>query len=1375
MISELEPVRDESIPMTRSRKVSKVNHIERSREFPSPWTGCLAAGRGLLCRGGSGAPSASWRVAVVVAGVVSCLVLLAPAVASAHFVRPFLRSFAGTPTGKEGAVAPFGFEVIRTGHLGEITTVYPGGPFGVAVDGEDDAWVLGNRVEGEGREASLHTQLDEFGPSGTYQGMLEPVRGSESLTVEGLAINTSADPLEPYAGAFYLASSEEVDILSKAGVFEKSFPYTSHSGREHTAIAVDNSTDPLDLSAGDVYVYEGLEGKSLLKFNAAGEPENWEDFKGSAACGCSVSKNELRFQQGGSPEGGVAVDPSDGDIWVGSDKSVFEFSPSGELIRDITEGEAPGLSGVASIYGLAVDPANRDVLVSLGEGAVDEFDSEGAFLGQITEAAGRRFSGAHGVAVDSEGHAYVINRSRYAFEGGAHELDEFEEGHFVPGLRPSAATQRTPTSAVLNGYVDPESELNPERIGGERVGIVDCRFEYVTEAAYEKSGFEDLSSGGEAPCEDPDAAEIPKSDAYTPVHAAVSEHIESGVTYRFRLSATAGGLLGGSEHTFAVAFTAAHAPRVSATAASEVTSTFARLSGDVAPLGADTTYQFQYLTEEQFKADGESFAGAAVAPATPVDIGSGGEAGDLVEAVGEQVGGLEPGTAYRFRLVASNAAGVSEGEASAGGVEVAHVFATEPGVSSVLPEGRAYELVTPPDKEGAEDLFEDERGLTGTIDEGVSSGSGDQFLLYARAAFGPFPASGRNFYVFSRHAVAGHPGREEWGDTPLASSALGLQNLEGIGAIEPEDFSSVALADTVGPPASEVGSASTSLVGPVGGPYTVLHRDQATHEQNAGRNYGYPQERTMVVGGSSDLGVVVLASTNPALAKGGVCEHDFCAEPPIPNLFEWSGGELNQVNVQSDGEPIPCGAALGSGSVAESEEADDGAVSADGSKVFFTVPDPYYGCPVKGGDNTPELYMRSGEETIEVSAPEEGAPEHKASYAAVFMGAAADGSRVFFTSEGELTANDAGIHDPELYEYNTVTGKLTRVSAGDSGDATGDVVPFGQGERHGFTGEAKDVVVSGDGSHVYFVARGVLAPANAEGRSPVEGEENLYVYDAQSGRVAFIASGTGGRYEGHEVSLPETTPDGGYLLFQGEMLSHGALQLYRYDADSEGLVCVNCTAAYPSGVGAVSPSVVENESLANFPAHVIAEDGVVFFNTAASLVPQDTNGVLDVYEWHEGAISMLSSGQDPLNSYFLGASPDGANVFFGTHARLVPADTSGGGNVYDARVCEPERGNPCIAPAPEQEGLCEGDACSHPAAAPSDATPASATFSGPGDLTPALSTTPRAKTCVKPKKLSDGKCVKPKRRKAKPKAKAKSGSRRATSRRAIRSDKGGKR
>jgi hypothetical protein len=693
--------------------------------------------------------------------------------------------------------------------------------------------------------------------------------------------------------------------------------------------------------------------------------------------------------------------------------------------------------------------------------------------------------------------------------------------------------------------------------------------------------------------------------------------------------------------------------------------------------------------------------------------------------------------------------------------------------------------VTPPDKEGTEDLFRERPVARTSFDTGFSSESGDQFVLETRAAFGSFPGSGVSVYVFSRHPVEGHPGDEEWGYTSLASPGLGQQNLNaGIGAIEPAAFSRVAVNDAVGAPASEAGIASTSLVGVPGGPYTTLHTDQLTHEVNPGGiTRGLPWERTEVIGASRDLGVVVLRSDNPALVEGGLCKADVCTEPLIPDLYVWAGGELGRLAVQSDGEPIgSCGAALGSGEIAPEENADNGAVSADGSKVLFTAPIPraetdyrrlegVKGCATKTGENPAELYMRSGEETIEVSVPEEGAPEHKATHEAVFFGASEDGSRVFFTSEGELTANDRGIHDMELYEYDTETGKLTRVSAGDSGDAAGDVVPFGKRQSGIVEESVEDVVVSSDGSHVYFVARGVLAPANAEGRAPVEGEENLYVYDTQTGRTAFIADGSGERAERDEyASAAETTPDGRFLLFQGGMLGSGSLQLYRYDAGSEGLVCVSCGPGDPSGVGLLPPSAMRDAAEGQFPAHAIAEDGSVFFNTDASLVPQDTNGVLDVYEWHEGEISLLSSGHDPLPSYFLGASPDGANVFFGTHARLVPADTSGGGNLYDARVCTASE--PCIAAAPAREGLCEGDACSHPAAAPSDATPASATFTGPGDLSSIPSAAPRAKSCVKPKKLSHGRCVsaKPKRRKAKLKAKSRKTSGKATATKATRSD-----
>jgi len=90
------------------------------------------------------------------------------------------------------------------------------------------------------------------------------------------------------------------------------------------------------------------------------------------------------------------------------------------------------------------------------------------------------------------------------------------------------------------------------------------------------------------------------------------------------------------------------------------------------------------------------------------------------------------------------------------------------------------------------------------------------------------------------------------------------------------------------------------------------------------------------------------------------------------------------------------------------------AVSGDGSKVFFTSPEngEEAVCPEPS-----RLYMRvDGRETVEVSKPQGVVPsERKAVY---YVGAASDGSKVFFTTRTALTAA-AEQGNVNFYEYDT--------------------------------------------------------------------------------------------------------------------------------------------------------------------------------------------------------------------------------------------------------------------------------------------------------------------------------------------------------------------
>jgi hypothetical protein len=1250
-------------------------------------------------------------LALIAAAAALGLALIAPAAAPAAFSRPFLRQITG--------IAP---------------NASFSGPGGVAVDAEDNLWV-GDHL----REPPFN--LDRFDPGGSFletleiEGLSPPFGG---LTPPAsLAINRSSGSFYATAKNTTVNTAPYVEVFDNTGAFIKRFgPFESPAH-----VAVDNSSEP---SAGSVYVASGG-SRAIFKFNASGEPVN---FSGSAPY---LSTNKITGTPSQSFENcctqtplAIAVD-SHGNIYVVNghvgvgEEAVDEFAPSGLFVGEFTGAETPGLGEHrenggfgGALMGLAVDDSvsgHVHVLVGVSrfgptkggsnaalEGAVDEFDApSGRFLSQIAATStGHPLRSALEMTVDSQGRLYVVDSGfKEDTEEQEHAVDVWDAGRFLPSLTPADVTELKPADAVLNGFVNPEALVNPEASG-----LSDCHFEYVTEAAFEATGFSDLTSGGSKPCI-PTAGSIPADSSYHPIHAEITG-LTSGTTYRYRLVATVAGALGGTGFGPTLAFTAPHAPRIDSTTAESLSSSFADLHARIDPLGAATTYHFEYLTQAEFEADGNSFVGEhlpAIVPVPDAAIGSGGPTGGADASVLQQIGGLAPATAYRFRVVASNEIGIT--------ADLGTTFTTLPQVVPGLRDGRAYELVTPPNKGSAIDMFG--FGASKNQDVGYASPSGDQFLLSTTlAAFGLFPASENNAYVFSRTAGG-------WTFTSLASPSLGVQSIVPVGAFDPTDFSRVGINDFVGSKPSPAGAQLTSLLGPPGGPYAALHADSPVHQESD------ETEHTQLVGGSHDLSRVVLESFNHTLAPGAEAQ-----QPDTHALYESAGGELKLLNLNSKGELLsPCGAVLGQGHV---QGTTHNAVSADGSRVLFTAPDPYAanaegagGCWNGATVHAPQLYLRSGHTTTELSAPQPGAPEASPHHLAYYDGASEDGSRVFFLSEGELSADDAGIHDAELYEYDLTkpsAERLTRISAGEPGS------PAATAGAGVFTVPA----ISADGSAVYFTASGQLT-ADAP---PTSGEAlNLYRYDTATGAIVYLATvnihdypntdKTAWGLAGHQpwTGLVHdanwyTTPDGRYLLFATthEQAGYGnaeatplacpaiydgpanghCFEVYRYDSATASLACLSCN---PSGAAPTSNALFARSAPgtpSGGPIRAISNDGsLAFFDTADALVPQDGNGTLDVYQWHNGQISLISSGHDSAPSFFLGAGADGRDVFFGTHARLLPADIDGSGDLYDARIGGgfPSSGSGV--------GPCEGDACSNPPVAPAEPTLASSVSSGSGN------------------------------------------------------------
>jgi hypothetical protein len=659
-----------------------------------------------------------------------------------------------------------------------------------------------------------------------------------------------------------------------------------------------------------------------------------------------------------------------------------------------------------------------------------------------------------------------------------------------------------------------------------------------------------------------------------------------------------------------------------------------------------------------------------------------------------------------------------------------------PGFRAYLPDCRAYEMVTPSYKDGFPVVFRNVR--TGEF-------SGSEAPLVVGSSLGAFAggsdqvASARgNDYAFVRGAAG-------WEAKPLDPSPTQYvmnsfpSNREGEALAISESGTALMMLHTQSESIFGSDLYSRSLGGELALVGSALP-PQAVPSEPVG--LAYERNRVHFAGASADLSHLLyyIAPSAEGLPSGistNLWPADTTKTSAPSSLYEYAGigeREPSLVGVEDNGELIgQCGTTLGGPVVGEDEGNARGAVSTDGSTVFFTVSPqcPNEGEPELAGYGPPsyELFARiGGQHTISISepSPEEcegqcaGVPVGGAS----FQGASQDGTKVFFLSTQKLlpdATEDSASHEEDtvpddavegggcpaatggagcnLYEYDAAAPaahNLTLVSAGSS---TGAQV---QGVA----------AVADDGSHVYFVARGLLCGANAEGASPVEGGENLYVFeeDAQTaseqlpnGRTVFVATLGEAETEALQWSADgaapmDLTPDGRVLVFESEanLTSEGASsapQVFKYEAETrteaqrraasnEPLAQLTRVSVGTEGVAAAIPhahfEAAETPGASDHPA--VSSDGeVIVFTSTASLAPglgQQANGQVSyVYEYEGGRVSLVS---DPsvttgamgtfFGSRLLGIDPSGRDIFFETDGALVPQDSDTLADLYDARV-----------------------------------------------------------------------------------------------------------
>lgn len=735
-------------------------------------------------------------------------------------------------------------------------------------------------------------------------------------------------------------------------------------------------------------------------------------------------------------------------------------------------------------------------------------------------------------------------------------------------------------------------------------------------------------------------------------------------------------------------------PEVLEIGVASVGETEAELQASIDTGGGDTDYVFEYVTQQDFESEG--FAGGQVAGKGTID-----ETG-LTQRVTALISDLSAGTKYRFRVVVTNEVG--KGEAEAGFATYANApLGNGPcvnehvriGDSSVLPDCRAYELVTPPDTNG--------RSPRGT------GFSGDLFATLEAS-----PDGNSVSFLTEGGSLPGTDGTGGWhGDSFQATRTSTGWMTVGVGPSG--DETTIPRPGSHSPDQDHafwVAQGEGSAV--IDGKHTQYIRYPDGHSALIGRgSLGTDQAARGVLITENGSHIVFQTTSVSAVPQQ--------LEPNAPPdgteaVYDRTADEVTHVVSLLPGDITP----------AAGQNAKYLGASVDGEGIAFSI----------GGT----LYLR-----------EDNAETYEIGNSIEFAGVSVGGERIFYVEGGDLYAFDTDTE--EAIAFSAVT-KAVPVNVAPDGTrayfVSTEAIPGGGQNPNGAFAKAgqRNLYLSEEGD-VTFVAtvtaRDVEGEVNGVG-ARIDGLglwTEVHALQPSKDPSRLTPDGSVLLFQSR-ANLDGYDPN-------------GSPQIYRYDDVADRLHCISCIPTRTPASGGASLQSVGNGQDVNppflewfsFVPNLRADGRRAFFQSTEALVSYDTDEVQDVYEWEEegvggceregGCVYLISSGRSGRDNYLFGHSASGDDVFFTTTDVLNGFDAGDTPSIYDAKVGGgfPEPSVP----------VCQGEGC-RPGLLPAPVLPApeSGARSESANVSPRRSTRPCAKGKRKVKRNGKVRCVKKQRK-----------------------------